>query len=66
MTSKQLRTLIDEANARYALMTLEQQAEMWQNQRESYVSSIINWPKPNFHWENGTKVYHSFEDYCND
>ena len=23
-------------------------------------------PKSKFHWENGTKVYESYEDYCND
>lgn len=66
MTSEELKRLIADANARYEAMTPEQQAEMWRLQRESYVRSIIEWPKPKFEWINGVKVYASFEDYCND
>ncbi len=47
-------------------LTPEQQAEHRRQQRESWVRAEMSWPKPKFRWENGVKVYHSFEDYCND
>lgn len=66
MNNEELRKLVKDAMARYDAMTPEQQAEMWQRQKESFVRSIVDWPKPKFHWENGAKVYDSYEDYCND
>ncbi len=41
------------------------QEEMWKRQREGYAKAEASWPKPIFHWENGTNVYDSYEDYCN-
>jgi len=58
--------LLTEAQSRVDAMTPEQQAEMWRQQRESYVRAEMSWPKPSFKWINGVKVYDSFEDYCND
>lgn len=49
-----------------ASMTAEEREAMIKARRESYVRAEMSWPKPNFHWENGVKVYHSYEDYLND
>jgi hypothetical protein len=65
-TQKSLEQLVKEALVRYNALSPEQKAEHDRLQQESFVRSIVNWPKPNFHWENGVKVYHSYEDYCND
>ena len=66
---EELKRLLAEAQARYDAMTPEQQAEMWRKQKEGYVRAEMSWPKPKFRWEtiNGqlTKVYESWEDYCN-
>lgn len=64
--SSTLNELIKQAQARYDALSSEQKAEHDKAQRESFVRSIVDWPKPNYHWENGVKVYHSYEDYCND
>jgi hypothetical protein len=61
-----LEQLIKEAQAKFDALTPEQQAEHRRLQKESYVRAEMSWPKPKYHWENGVKVYHSFEDYCND
>jgi hypothetical protein len=61
-----LPELLKQAQARYDAMTPEQQVNMWRLQRESYVRSIVDWPKPKFKWVNGVKVYDSLEDYYND
>jgi hypothetical protein len=61
-----LEQLIKEAQAKFDALTPEQQAEHRRLQKESYVRAEMSWPKPKYHWENGIKVYHSFEDYCND
>jgi hypothetical protein len=61
-----LDELIARANAAFDALTPEQQAEHRRLQRESYVRAELSWPKANYHWENGVKVYHSFEDYRND
>jgi hypothetical protein len=61
-----LEQLIKQACDWFDSLTPEEQAEHRRKQAESWVRSIVDWPKPNFHWENGVKVYHSFEDYCND
>jgi hypothetical protein len=66
MTEEELMKLMASAQARYDAMTPEQQADMWRKQRESYVRSVMDWPKPKFKWVDGVKVYDSYEDYLND
>jgi hypothetical protein len=60
-----LQKLIDEAMAKFDALSLEQQAHHRRRQRESCVRAEMSWPKPRYHWENGVKVYESYEDYCN-
>ena len=62
----ELDRLMEEARKRVAAMSPEEIAAMHQSQRESWVRSITEWPKPKFEWVNGVKVYASYEDYCND
>lgn len=66
MTSDEFHRLVAEAGARYEALPPEQQAAMWQAQREGYAKAEASWPKPNFKRVNGVKVYDSYEDYCND
>jgi len=61
-----LEKLLKEFAAKAAAMSPTEREEMYRQQRESYVRSITNWPKPKFRWVNGVKVYDSYEDYCND
>ena len=61
-----LARLIQQAAAKYKALSPEQKAAHDAAQRASFVRSIVDWPKPKFRWENGVKVYDSFEDYCND
>lgn len=63
---KDLLTLIAQSKARVASMTPVELEEMHRQQRESYVRSIVDWPKPKFEWVDGVKVYASYADYCND
>ena len=65
MDSKELQRLIAESQKRYEAMTPEQQAAMWKAQRDGYVRAEMSWPKPKLKWENGVKVYASYEDYHN-
>ncbi len=58
--------LYEKAIARMRTMTESEYNDMIRKQRESYARSIAEWPKPKYHWENGVKVYNSYEDYCND
>lgn len=58
--------MVDDAILRYNALSPEEKKKHDDAQRDSFVRSIIEWPKPNFHWENGVKVYHSYADYCND
>ncbi len=61
-----LQKLVDEAMARFNALSPEEQAEHRRLQRESYVRGEMSWPAPRFHYENGVKVYASYEDYLND
>ena len=61
-----LERLIKEACARFDALSPEEQAKHRQAQRESFVRSMVEWPKPKYQWVNGVKVYESYEDYCND
>lgn len=54
------------AKAHVDAMTPEQKAEMIRKQAESWARAEMSWPKSNYHFENGVKVYHSYEDYLND
>lgn len=47
-------------------MTPKQLAEMVRKQGESWARAEMSWPKAKYHYENGVKVYESYEDYCND
>lgn len=60
-----LATLLKEAVKRFEAMPKAEQDEMMRKQREGYARAEASWPKPKFHWENGVKVYESYEDYCN-
>lgn len=66
MTEAELKVLVDAAQRRYDALSPEQKADHDKAQRDSFVRSITEWPKPNYRWENGVKVYDSFADYCND
>ena len=66
MTGEEFKQLVEAAQARYEAMTPEQQADMWRQQREGYARAEASWPKPNFKWVDGVKVYASMEDYHND
>lgn len=66
MTNAELAALVAAAQARYDALTSEEKAKHDQAQRDSFVRSCVEWPKPNYRWENGVKVYASYEDYCND
>ncbi len=61
----QLERLLVEAKEKYDRMTPQEKAAMSEAQRQSFVRGEMGWPKPQFHYENGVKVYHSYEDYCN-
>lgn len=61
-----LDELLKKAKAAYDAMTPEEREEMHRIQRESWVRAEMSWPKPKYKWVNGTKVYESFSDYCND
>lgn len=61
-----LERQIADAVARYRAMSPEDRAAHDRAQRESYVRSITEWPKPKFRWVDGVKVYESLEDYHND
>lgn len=65
-TDLKLLKLLEESKNRVAAMSEEEREEMFRRQREGYVKAEMSWPKPNFHWEKGVKVYHSMEDYYND
>ena len=61
-----LDELIKQSLAKLATMTPEEKEAMYRQQRDGYVKAEMSWPRSNYHWENGVKVYHSYEDYCND
>jgi hypothetical protein len=60
-----LQRLLEESKRRVEAMTPDELEAMLKAQRESFVHGEMGWPKPKFHWENGVKVYESYEDYCN-
>lgn len=52
--------------ARVKAMSEEKRAKIIEDQRKSFIRSIMEWPRPKFRWINGVKVYDSYKDYCND
>ena len=49
--SPELRAALDRANKAYAAMTPEQQAVMWQEQRESWVRAMRPCEHGDYDWE---------------
>lgn len=64
--SPKLEELLKAAQAWIEKTSPEEKAEMYRQQRESWVRGEMSWPKPKFQWINGVKVYDSYEDYLND
>ena len=64
--TNELEELLKASAAKVAAMTPEEREAMFKAQRESFVRAEMNWPKPEFKWINGVKVYDSYEDYVND
>jgi hypothetical protein len=62
---KELAELIEESKRKVAAMMPDELAAMHAEQRESFVRGELGWPKARYRWENGVKVYASYEDYCN-
>jgi hypothetical protein len=64
----ELTDLLQRAQIAFNAMSPEEKAAMQQAQLESWVRAemLRASTKPKFHLENGVKVYHSYEDYCND
>lgn len=62
----ELIELLAGAKAKTDAMTQEERQEMLKKQGESYVRAEASWPKPNYKYLNGIKVYESYEDYYND
>ena len=60
----ELAELIEQSKARVAAMTDEEREAMYAAQRESYVRSVTEWPKPRYRFVDDVKVYDSYEDYC--
>ena len=61
----ELEKLLEQARKLVDAMTPAEKTEMLRKQAESYARSEASWPEPKFHWENGVKVYESYEDYLN-
>ncbi len=66
VTDPELLRLLKKSRRKVEAMTPDALAAMHVEQRESFMRGETGWPKPKFHWENGVKVYESYEDYCND
>lgn len=64
-----LQQLVNEAMVKFNALPIEEQREHRRLQRESYVRAEMSWPEPKFEMQmiDGvlTKVYASYEDYCN-
>lgn len=65
-TDEHLLRLLKESVEKVKAMPPEKREAMFQRQKEGVVRAEMSWPKPRYHWENGVKVYESYEDYCND
>jgi hypothetical protein len=65
-TDPELIRLLAEAVAKVKAMSPAEQEAMFKAQRESVVRAEMSWPKSNYKWINGVKVYDSLDDYYND
>lgn len=61
----ELTKLLKQSVAKVAAMSPDERDAMVKQQIAGVVAAEMSWPKPKFHWENGAKVYESFEDFCN-
>jgi hypothetical protein len=65
-TDPELLRLLAESRKQVEAMTPAEREAMFTAQAKSFVRAETNWPKANYEWVNGVKVYASYEDYCND
>lgn len=64
--SPSLEELLAYSKARLAEMSLEEREVMFKKQSEGYAKAEASWPKPKFiTTQDGTRIYSSYEDYCN-
>lgn len=63
-TDPKMLQVIAEAVERTKSLSPEQMEVMLKKQREGYVRAEMSWPKPQFEYVNGVKVYASYADYC--
>ena len=61
-----LDELLKKAAADFAALSPEAKKALLRQQAVAYAKAELEWQKAKFHWENGVKVYESYEDYCND
>lgn len=62
----ELDKLLRESVAKFKAMSPTAQEAMMKQQREGYVCAEMSWPKANYKYVDGVKVYASYEDYLND
>lgn len=63
--SLSLQEIAERCRAAWDRMTPDERREMLRRQAESIARAEASWPKPRYRWENGVKIYESYEDYCN-
>ena len=64
---EELARLIEKSKEIVDNMTPEEKDAMIRKQAQSWARAEMSWPKPKFHYgPDGTKIYDSYEDYCND
>jgi hypothetical protein len=64
--NEKLEKLIEKAKTKVDAMPPAEREAMHKAQKESWVRAEMSWPKPQCKWLNGTKIYDSYEDFCND
>ena len=64
--SPELEALLAQSKKDVEAMSPEEREAMFKAQGESWARAEASWPKPNYEWHDGVKVYASYEDYCND
>ena len=62
---KELAELLEKSVAMVSAMSPEDRDALVKKQIAGVVAAEMSWPKPKFHWDNGVKVYDSYEDFCN-
>lgn len=61
-----LEILLAKNKQKLDAMTEQEIKDMLAQQAISYAKAEASWPKPKFKYQDGVKVYESYEDYCND